>query len=94
MKQKIKKTAVWSYASALTLCLLFLPFPLIAASIQEGQKQASQNAISAANKQLIAAFEQRVKEYVSLRERLEEKLPKLSKDAKPEEIDAHKKLFQ
>jgi hypothetical protein len=40
------------------------------------------------------AFEKRVKDYVKLREGIEEKLPKLSKEAKPEEIEVHKKQFQ
>jgi hypothetical protein len=44
--------------------------------------------------QAFAAFEARVKEYVSLRERVEGKLPKLSKDATPEQIEAHKAAFQ
>lgn len=44
--------------------------------------------------QIIAAFEGRVKEYSSLRERLEDKLPKLPKDATPEQIKAHKVKFE
>jgi hypothetical protein len=40
------------------------------------------------------AFEKRVKEYVKLREGIEEKMPKLSKEAKPEEIEVHKKQLQ
>jgi len=46
------------------------------------------------NPQVAVAFEERVKAYVKMREGLEEKLPKLSKEAKPEEIEAHKKSFQ
>jgi len=41
-----------------------------------------------------AAFEARVKEYVAMRERTEEGLPKLPKDATPEQIEAHKVAFQ
>ena len=40
------------------------------------------------------AFEKRVKDYAKLRESLEEQMPKLSKEAKPEEIETHKKQFQ
>ena len=40
------------------------------------------------------AFEKRVKDYVKLREGIEEKMPKLSKEAKPEEIEVHKKPLQ
>lgn len=40
------------------------------------------------------AFEKRVKEYVKLREGIEQKMPKLSTEAKPEEIEVHKKQLQ
>lgn len=49
---------------------------------------------STADKQIAEAFEKRVKEYVKLREGIEEKMPKLSKEAKSEEIEVHKKKFQ
>lgn len=50
--------------------------------------------LSPADKQTIEAFEKRAKGYVKTREALEEKMPKLSKEAKPEEIETHKKQFQ
>ena len=43
---------------------------------------------------LAEAFEKRVKEYVKLRENIEAKMPKLSKEAKPEAIETHKKQLQ
>jgi hypothetical protein len=46
------------------------------------------------NTQVAEAFEKRVKDYVKLREGIEEKMPKLSTEAKPEEIEIHKKKFQ
>ena len=49
---------------------------------------------STPNKQIAEAFEKRVKDYVKLREGIEEKMPKLSKEAKPEEIEVHKKKLQ
>jgi hypothetical protein len=49
---------------------------------------------STPNKKLAEAFEKRVKNYVKLREGIEEKMPKLSTEAKPEEIEVHKKRFQ
>lgn len=42
----------------------------------------------------MATFEQQVKDYVKLREGLEDKMPKLPEDSKPEQIDAHKASFQ
>ena len=58
------------------------------------QKQESQDGVSPQQRQLISTFEKRVKEYVKLRERLEEKLPKLPKESTPERIEAHKTAFQ
>ena len=49
---------------------------------------------STPNKQIADAFEKRVKDYVKLREGIEEKMPKLSTEAKPEEIEVHKKTLQ
>lgn len=46
------------------------------------------------NKQLAGTFEKRVKDYVKLREDIEARMPKLSKEARPEEIEAHKKQLQ
>jgi hypothetical protein len=46
------------------------------------------------DKQLAGAFEKRVKDYVKLRENIEAKMPKLSTEAKPEEIEIHKKQLQ
>ena len=45
-------------------------------------------------KPIADAFEKRVKDYVKVREDLEAKMPKLSKEAKPEEIELHKKQLQ
>lgn len=52
------------------------------------------STLSPNDKLVFAAFEKRAKEYSKLREDLEEKMPKLSKEAKPEEIETHKKQFQ
>jgi hypothetical protein len=51
-------------------------------------------ALSPADKQTAEAFEKRAKDYAKMREALEEKMPKLSKEAKPEEIQTHKQQFQ
>ena len=51
-------------------------------------------ALSSNDKLLVEAFEKRAKDYAKMREQLEEKMPKLSKEAKPEEIQTHKKQFQ
>ena len=50
--------------------------------------------LSANEKLIFDTFEKRAKDYVKLREGIEEKMPKLSDEAKPEEIQTHKKQFQ
>ena len=51
-------------------------------------------ALSPKDKLIAEAFETRAKDYVRMREHVEEQMPKLSKEAKPEEIQAHKQQFQ
>ncbi len=75
---------------AIVCCLAFAP----ASSVVFAQAQGAKVALSAADRQTVADFEKRVKEYVSMREGLEGKMAKLSKDAKPEEIEAHKTALQ
>jgi hypothetical protein len=81
MKRDIKKMLLMIGAAA--LCLTSAA-PILAQS--ENSKSEKSDTV--------VAFEDRVKEYVKLREKLEEAMPKLSKEAKPEEIEAHKKAFQ
>lgn len=74
--------------------LLTASISLTAKSTSLQETQASQDSVSAKDKQIITKFEARVKQYVKMREGLENKLPKLSKDSTPEQIEAHKKVFQ
>ena len=62
-----------------------------AAAVAQTQTTAT---LSPADKQIADDFEKRVKEYAKLRENLEEQMPKLSTEAKPEEIQTHKQQFQ
>lgn len=73
---------------ALIISLSLLP----GTNAQIQQKENSQ--ISAADKQAIAAFESRVKDYLKLRTQVKDKLPKLSKDSTPEQIESFKKGFE
>jgi ABC-type transporter MlaC component len=52
-----------------------------------------QPAISPADKETIKRFEERVKQYVKLRDSVKEKVPKLSKDSTPEQIQAAENAF-
>ena len=67
---------------------------LMASCLVAAQTPEPPPPMSPADKQNIEAFEKRAKDYVQMREALEEKMPKLSKEAKPEEIQTHKKQFQ
>jgi hypothetical protein len=83
MKRKAKNGAA-VIIGVVALCLLSP-----AASAFAWQGQSPQAVMSAADRQAVAAFEGRVKDYAKMREQLEEKLPKLSKEATPEQIKAH-----
>jgi Skp family chaperone for outer membrane proteins len=95
MKVKSFKGGAVSAAIAVALFISASSASLSAAPGGVAQTQsAAQATVSPKHREAFAAFEARVKEYVSMRESLEEKLPKLSKDAKPEEIEAHKNALQ
>jgi hypothetical protein len=50
--------------------------------------------VSSTDKRTIVAFENRVKTYMKLRNRVKAKLPKLSKDSTPEQIESYRKSFE
>lgn len=93
-RQTIKKTAAVAVCTAIALCLV----PFTISSLAEPgflvQKQHTEPAQTPGQKQSVRRFVRHVKDYVGLRERLEGKLPGLSDQAKPEEIEAHKKAFE
>jgi hypothetical protein len=62
--------------------------------VHQSAKGQTAHALSPNEKQIAATFEQRAKAYAKMREQLEAQMPKLSKEAKPEEIETHKKQFQ
>ncbi len=94
MQQKMTKHIIFVTAAALILCLTFSLNPSNAASSLQQQKTNSQSALSAQDKRAVAAFEKRAKDYARMREQIEEKMPKLSKESTPEEIQAHKTAFK
>ena len=89
IKENIKTRA----ALASLLALLSLTF-YTSSFGQQQQQQEAQVAVSERDAQAIAVFEKSVKEYVSLREQLEDKMPKLSPQSTPEQIEAHQTAFQ
>jgi hypothetical protein len=93
---KPKRSLVGSLSAGLAAALLAsaAAASMPAAAQTPAQSPAAQATVSPKHKEAFATFEARVKEYVAQREGIEGKMPKLSKDAKPEEIEAHKKAFQ
>lgn len=73
-----------------TLLLLVIALCVVSPGIGSTIAQSS----TPTEKNIVAAFEKRVKDYAKFREELETKMPKLSKEATPEEIEVHKKQFQ
>ena len=74
--------------------LVFLAVTVNAGSTFYTQKQEPPGVASGNPEQAISIFRKNVKEYVKLREKIEGRLPKLSKDSTPEEIQAHKTTFE
>ena len=58
------------------------------------QSLTAQSALSPQDRKTMTDFESQAKDYSRLRESLEEKLPKLPKDATADQIEAHKMTFQ
>lgn len=94
MKRIRNKGIVSIIMLAVGLWLMVLPVSLAATSAFSGGTQDSQPAGSFTEDIMLAKFEGRVTEYSRLRERLEDKLPKLPKDSTPAQIKAHKTAFQ
>ncbi len=84
MRQQKNRNTIFAIAATAIISLALSP--------ALAQEQGAQ--VSARDKQAIATFEQHVKDYVKMREALEDKLPKLAADSKPEQIEAHKVSFQ
>jgi hypothetical protein len=91
MKLKVRPLRV--YYAGLAVALLASCVP-VRVSHARATRQAPRAAVAPKHARAFSAFEARVKEYVSLREGVEGKLPKLSKEATPEQIEAHKIAFQ
>jgi ABC-type transporter MlaC component len=90
MKRKFAATGLLFVAWALSIILFSELQPHARAQVQT--KTNSQ--LSPIDKEAIARFEGRVKNYVKLRNQVKGKLPSLSKDSTPEQIESFKKNFE
>lgn len=73
---------------ALALPITFLAFASSSAQAQGTQTTTAQ--LSPTDKVAVKRFEQRVKDYMRLRNAVKSKLPKLSKDATPQQIESYR----
>lgn len=92
MKYISKVCAVAASAFVIS-CLTAISLDTVTAQEKVVEKivKAEQPVITPAEKETIKRFEQRVKKYVKLRDRVKAKAPKLSKDSTPEQIAAFEK---
>jgi hypothetical protein len=91
MKENLKLRTGLPVA-ALAFSLVFLPH-LSPNGVGRGQTKPEQQ-ISASDKQAVTLFESRVKNYVKLRSKVKAKLPSLSKDSTPEQLESYRKTFE
>jgi hypothetical protein len=89
MKKRIQDC---SLAPAVAILFSLLMLTSLSTAVAQ-QSPVVERALSAREKQTIAAFEKRVKQYLKLRGRVKGKVPKLSKDSTPEQIAASEKAF-
>lgn len=83
-----------SSSRGLVVCALLL-ISSSAVVAQNDQKAAlAPPVVSPADKVVIQAFEKQVKEYVSVRNKLKESAPKLSKDSTPEQMQAYRTALE
>jgi ABC-type transporter MlaC component len=79
---------------AVTLCLLS---PAVALSalppLMQGTAKTAPPILTKHQKQMIAAFNRHVEDYLEQRRAVAKKLPKLSKEATPEQIEAYQRSF-
>lgn len=94
MKRSITDSIAYIFRAIALPVLAVAAVSCLSGAPVRAQVQKDPEPASIKEAQIIARFEGRVKEYSALRERLEEKLPKLPKDATPEQIKAHKVSFE
>jgi hypothetical protein len=94
MEWATKRSRILTIGAAMMLCCIPLPILSIPQPDLLIQEQHEEPPKTPAEARAVKRFQEQVKEYVKLRERLERKLPNLSNEAKPDEIEAHKKAFE
>jgi hypothetical protein len=94
MKQEMKTRTVFALGAALALCLALPAASHVASAAPAVQQRVARRGVAPRYMRAIATFDQHVRDYVAMREGLEEKMPKLSKESTPEQIEKHKTALQ
>lgn len=83
--------------SQLLLVVLALPITFLASRSSSANAQVPQTTtakLSPSDKDAVKRFERRVKDYVKVRNAVKARLPKLSKDATPAQIETYRENFE
>ena len=93
MKHKMRSWKFSASGVAWLFCLLCAPLSLFAQQTA-GQQPDPLDLLPVKDRETVVAFQERVKDYAKLRESIEARMPKLSKESTPAQIEAHKKTFE
>lgn len=90
MKHKYSNSLIYC-VRVCCVCLITTTLAVTVAFAQKTESPAlAPPPVTPAEKAVIEAFENQVKDYVKLRKKVRENVPKLSKDATPEQIEAYR----
>jgi len=90
---KLNQTQLCAALASLVLSVLLASAAGDTAKARSLGWQTDKPVVTKQEKQILAAFDRHVKDYLEQRERVNAKLPALSKGATPEQIDAYQKRF-
>jgi hypothetical protein len=94
MKTKLNITRLALFVvGATALCLLSPPVALAASPLSQGPAKIAPPKLTENQEQMIAAFNRHVKDYLEQRRAVAKKLPKLSKEATPQQIETYQRSF-
>jgi hypothetical protein len=91
---KVKKFRGGAACACLAVAVFVTAQPASPPARAQTTGPAAQVEVSPKHREAFAAFEASVKKYVAMREELEGKMPKLPKEATPEQIEKHKAALQ
>ena len=89
-----KSQNIWLRVGGLFLIVIGFAVTLVVGQKTNNPALAPPPVITPAEKAAIQTFENEVKQYVALRNKMREQAPKLSKDATPEEINKYREALE